>query len=366
MTHIVHLSTVHKATDNRVFHKECAGLAKSGYRVTLVATDAGVGEREGVQMWSLPKPKSRLARLTLSQFRSWRALGKLRPDVLQIHDPELIPMAVAWAKTHRVPLIYDAHEDLVGQIDDKRYLKPVLKKLAKSYAKLLLKLADKFCDAIITATPIIAAKFNNANKTVLYNYPWLSDYPTPAHNEVEGRVVYLGWLTKGRQFNEMVAAVRQAPSAHFVCAGPADATAKTDLQAAIDAAERFEYLGVLTPSQLPEVLATAKLGLVFLEKLPNYETSLPTKLFEYLAAGIPFVASDFEYFKEMFAGWDAGIFVDTENVTECAEAIEELLSDETRRAQMGINGRRAIEEKFNFERELPKLVDLNAKLVASS
>ncbi len=362
LAHIVHLTTVHKPRDNRVFHKECKALADAGYRVTLVATDAGTKPVEGVEMYHLPSPGGRLKRLTLSQVRAWKALRELKPDLLQIHDPELIPLAFAWKKLHKTPVIYDAHEDLVGQIEDKRYLKPALKKAARAYAKFVLNLADRRFDAILAATPIIAAKFQNQKKVVLYNYPWLADFPKIERNEVPGRVIYLGWLTVGRQFNEMWAAVKLVDDAEFVCAGYVDSTAKADLERAIGQ-DGFDYRGVLAPAELPELLATGSLGLVFLQPLPNYMKSLPTKLFEYMAAEVPFVASDFPYWREMFEDADAGVFVDSANSEQAAAVITELLQDRERRAEMGRNGRKVIEEKFNFEKEAPKLIALVEELL---
>ena len=365
---VVHLTTVHNPRDNRIFNKECAALAEAGFDITLMATNAGDESVNGIRMVNLEPTKSRLGRLTIKQRQAWRELKKIQPHVLHTHDPECIPLVLAWKAAHRgrVKVIYDAHEDLVGQIADKRYMKAPVKAAARLYARLVLMMANHLCDAVVVATPIIEKQWTNPSVTVVRNYPWLKDYPQyseDGRDEVAGRVVYVGGLTQGRQFDEMVDATLAVDGATFVCAGPPSDTAKRRIDA-LAGDERFDYRGVIGPKEVPDLLSTAAAGQVFLEPLPNYRESLPTKLFEYMAAGVPFVASDFPYWRQLFGPADAGVFVDTSDVPASAKVIGELLADDERRAQMGRNGRRAIETEFNFERDAPLLVDLTESLAS--
>lgn len=119
---------------------------------------------------------------------------------------------------------------------------------------------------------------------------------------------------------------------------------------------QVDYCGLVPPAELPGVISGARVGLIFLERLPNYENSLPTKVFEYMASGVPFLATDFPAWRELFGDADAGVFVDTDDPAAVAAALGELISDPQRCAELGRNGRRAIEERFGFEAEAAKLV----------
>lgn len=360
MTKFLHLTTAHPPRDNRIFNKEATALAEAGLDVTLAAKQNGSEPVNGVRMVELPTMTGRLERFVRGPVEAWRALGRERPQLVHVHDPELIPMALLWARTHKAGFVYDAHEDLVGQIEDKHYLSPRMKAVARLYARAILMLADRGADGIVAATPVIAAKYRNRNTTVVRNYPWLRDYPQVERQEVDGRVVYVGALTKGRESDIMIETIKAVPESSMLMAGRPDAFTQ-QLIDALGPEDRVDFVGPVAPAEIPGILATGAVGFVFLEPLPNYKESLPTKLFEYMAAGIPFIASDFPYWRDLLEEHDAGIFVDTSTAEAPAAALRELLADPQRRREMGERGRRAIEEHFNFEADVEALVELSRK-----
>ncbi len=362
---IVHLSTVHHARDNRIYNKEVPALLAAGLDVTLViCSDAD--EAAPVPLVALPPPRSRVERLVRTQARAWRVLSRLRPAVLHVHDPELIPLAWAWARRHRARCVYDAHEDLVKQVESKDYLPLLLRPAARWYARALTRFADRRMDGIVAATESIAELYDNPNTVLVRNYPWLSEYdrdPAP----VPGRLVYVGDLSQERKLSFMVEVTRRVrervPAAHLVLAGRPLADA-APVAASFDG-DLVTHLGLLPPEDVPAVLASAQVGLIFLAPLPNYTTSLPTKLFEYLAAGVPFAASDFPAWRETFGPLDAGIFVDSADPAATADGLAALLVDPAECARLGANGRAAVRERFSFEAEAPILVGLAERLGAT-
>jgi len=277
-------------------------------------------------------------------------------------------MTVLWAKRHGAKVIYDAHEDLVAQIATKSYLPSVVKPVVRAVARGLLSLADRAVDGVVTTTDDIARQFGHHRTVVVRNYPWLREFPQVDVPTVPGRVVYAGDLSEERKLSFMVDVVERVrqhrPEAHLVLAGrPLGGTA-----AALDrvtASPAVQHVGLLPPSDVPELISSAAVGLIFLEPLPNYLRSLPTKLFEYMAAGVPFLASDFPFWRQEFEAWGAGRFVDSEDVDATATALLEMLDDEPGRARMGAHGRRAIEQGLNFESQAPALVELTQDLLNS-
>lgn len=361
---IAHLSTLHPPRDNRIFNKECASLAAAGADLWFIGAQDGDEVDQGVKVVGIGKTSGIFGRLVKSQIRAWKALNRVKPKLVHVHDPELIPMVWLWKRTHKAAAIYDAHEDLVGQMDDKAYIPRPLHPLAMAYARLLVRWADRHFNGIVTATPHIRSLYSrNRNAVVVHNYPYLRDYPSDLGVEpIPGRLVYVGMLSQGRQVDIMVEAVRQVPGASLVLAGKADPDIEPLLQP--DENGKITYLGMLPAAEMPGLIATASVGLVFLKPLKNYVDSLPTKLFEYLAAGIPAVVSDFEWLRRLLGETDCCVFVDTTTPDAPAEAIEALLADPERAAAMGARGRKAIEEVFNFEAEVPALVAVSLRALS--
>lgn len=97
---------------------------------------------------------------------------------------------------------------------------------------------------------------------------------------------------------------------------------------------------------------------------PNYVESLPVKLFEYMAAGLPVIASNFPLWKEIVEGNECGLTVDPLNPKEIAETIEYLVKHPEERKRMGENGKRAVKEKYNWEQEAKKLLAVYERLLA--
>lgn len=360
---LVHLSTVHHTRDNRIYNKEVPALLAAGFDVRLVIR-ADADEEFPVPLTALRTPTSRLSRLVGTQLEAWRVLGRLRPRLLHVHDPELIPLAWAWSRTHRARAIYDAHEDLVDMMASKVYLHPLVRPWASGYARLLTRLADRSMDAVVAATVPVASRYSNPNTVVVHNYPWGSDglvEPQP----VPGRLVYVGDLSEERKLSFMIEVTRlvraRIPEAHLVLAGRVLADGEPVISA-LDQ-QMVTHCGLLPPSEIPGVLSAAHVGLIFLEPLANYTTSLPTKLFEYMAASVPFAASDFEYWRQTFGPHDAGIFVDSEDAEAAAAAIADLLADPERCASLGRHGRSAAKAAFSFESEASTLTSLVARLL---
>lgn len=366
MARIVHLSTVHRTRDNRIHNKECKALLAAGHDLTLVVR-ADEDETTPVPIAALPTPSGRLERVLGLQRTAWGRVSALKPEILHIHDPELIPFALAYRARHRATkIVYDAHEDLVGQISTKPYLAGWRRPVARLAAAALIGLADRGFDAVVAATEPVRARFPHAQRrsVVVRNYPWLSDYSADPH-PVPGRVVYVGDLTEERKLTFMLDVIERVradvPEAHLVLAGRPGRECEDTLKARADGVA-VTHLGLLPPDEVPGVTASAQVGLVFLQPLPNYLTSLPTKLFEYMASSVPYLASDFPHWRASFEAHHAGRFADTEDLGATAQALVEMLRDPAGCREMGANGRAVIERELNFEAEARTLVDVVARL----
>ena len=93
---------------------------------------------------------------------------------------------------------------------------------------------------------------------------------------------------------------------------------------------------------------------------------MPIKLFEYMAAGMPVIASDFPLWREIVTDAGCGLLVNPEDAPAIAAAINRLLGDESMARQMGEAGRQAVLSRYSWSAEAQKLVALYAQLERSA
>jgi len=129
--------------------------------------------------------------------------------------------------------------------------------------------------------------------------------------------------------------------------------------------KNVESLGFVDRNGVRDVMSRSMTGLVILHPTINYIDSLPVKMFEYMSAGLPVIASNFPLWKEIVEGNKCGICVDPLNPREIAEAIQWMIEHPEEAKAIGENGRRAAEEKYNWEFEEAKLLSLYQRLLNS-
>jgi glycosyltransferase involved in cell wall biosynthesis len=356
---IVHLTTLHAPLDVRIFVKEARTAAAAGHDVHLVAPGAG-GEQDGVRLHDLgASGEPGLGRLAARLRAAWRATCRLRGDVYHLHEPELIPLAVLLRATG-ARVVYDAHEETPLEVRALHPGRPALGRalsLGWRSAELVLGAA---ADGVVAATPSIAERFPGRKTVVVRNFPTAEEaarFVGGPHAERPPNVVYLGGLTTVRGAHEMAAAIeRVREPARLVLAGPVDAG--LDL-----AGERVDLLGRLSREGVAEVLREARVGLLVLHPVEAHLRSLPIKLFEYLAAGIPVVASDFDFWRGLVG--EAGVLVDPQDVEAIAAAIDGLLADPEAAEAMGVRGREAVAKRFGWTGEGERLLSLYERVGSS-
>lgn len=367
---VVHLTTVHPPFDTRVFHKEAKTLARTGYEVVLIAQhdkDEVVG---GVKIIALPKPRNRFARIFGLTWKAFRLALWEKADIYHFHDPELLPVGVLLKLVTRARIIYDVHEDVPQQILTKHWIPALLRKPLAVTFNAFEKLLARTMDAVVVATEGIAEKFQGFAPVVIHNYPDLKMLPifvSGSSQRDERVLVYAGGISRLRGAVEMVRALEYLNrdrkwNVRIDLIGRFDPPELEQELQAMPGYRWIRYLGWLQPSEVYKYLQKADIGLVCLHPEPRYIEALPVKLFEYMAAGLPVVASNFPLWREIVEGNRCGICVDPLNPLEIAEAIEYLLSHPEEAKRMGENGRRAVEEKYNWEKEAEKLVTLYRNL----
>lgn len=357
---VVHLTSSHPPEDVRIFLKECRSLAKRGFDVHLVAPGSGVRQRDGVTIHGFDLPEgARPVRILRRLWHTWRTARRLHPALCQFHEPELVPVALL-LKLGGARIVYDVHED---------HLSTVIYSARRSGGRLagfrlLENVARRTCDGFVAATPAIAESFPAKRTISLLNYPLLDEF-VPAEADRRGdAVVYIGSITRPRGLHEMVEAIGrvQHPHARLVLIGNFENTELQREAVTLPGWKRVEFLGRLGRAELGKQLALSRLGLVILHPERNYVVSYPTKLFEYMAAGLAVIASDFPFFRELLEPIGCAVFVDPHDPAALAAAIDDLLADVERTEEMGRRGAAAVAKRLNWGAEARKLVDLYASM----
>jgi len=363
---VVHLTSVHEAFDTRIFLKECRSLALAGYEVLLVAPHGADETRDNVRIVAVPRPKGRFERATSTAWRVFRKALSLRADVYHLHDPELLPYGLL-LKLMGKRVIYDAHENLPKDVSSKHYLPGPLRGLL-AFAVDVAERAVCFCfDGIVTVTPGIAVRFPYTRTVLVRNYPLRAEFPSVNGVPYRTRravIVYLGGLNAIRGVRQMVRAVgRLDPSlgAELWLAGMFDPPTLVQELEREPGWARTRHLGWISREEVAARLAQARVGLLVLHPVPNHLDSLPIKLFEYMASGLPVVASRFPAWEAVLE--DAGLFVDPLDELAIAQALTHLLANTDEARRRGESGRAAVDRTLHWEREAGALLTLYGRIV---
>lgn len=367
MIRVTHFSTVHPASDNRLFNKECPTLSEAGYDVTLVAVKDNAPAPTRFRLLASPRENRRLRRML---FGPWRALATVlstRPAICHFHDSELIPVGVV-LKLLGCRVVYDVHEDLSAQIQDKDYLPPIVRPVLGLACTAIERLGGLFFDAVVAATPAIAAKFPPAKTVIVQNFP-LTDELVPVgdvpFSQRPPHIAYVGVATRQRGLLDMVRAVgllEDKPDVRLRFAGKCYPPELADEAAALPGWSRVVSEGWLSRDGIGSMLADCRLGLVLFHQAQNHVRAQPNKLFEYMAAGLPVVASDFPLWRDIINEAGCGLLVDPTNPAAIAAAVRRLLDNPAEAEAMGRRGREAVSKRYNWDVEAGVLLDLYRRL----
>jgi glycosyltransferase involved in cell wall biosynthesis len=309
--------------------------------------------------------------MTTVAFQIFQKAKGVDADLYHFHDPELIPVGLL-LKVLGYKVIYDAHEDtprsLLGGRD---YIPNSLSKATSCLIETIENLAAKHFSAVIAATPAIERRFKNllSNSCNINNYPFINELqalsvPTWANREFA--VAYAGVIDWGRGLREMVQAmglISKRLAVRLKLAGNFPSEQARLIATDLSGWSCVDEMGYLRRRELSCMLSTVRAGLVLFHPSPNHLEALPTKMFEYMSAGIPVIASNFPLWKKIIQEEKCGLCCDPLKPEEIAQAIHWIFDHPDQAQKMGERGRRAVMEKYNWESESKKLLALYKELL---
>lgn len=365
---VAHLTSVHPASDTRIAHRECASLADAGHDVVLVAAGGAEDLPPGVRLRSVPLPRGRVQRMTATIWNVYRAALEEHADVYHFHDPELMGVGLA-LRLRGARVVFDVHEHIPRDIVDKHWIPVPMRRPLAWISTVALRAAHRCYSAVVAATPSIARYFPERRTVVVANYPRLEELGPQVRSEGFSdrprAAVYLGAITELRGLRELLAASASSqlsPGIRIVLAGRFECEALLEKARRSPGWKNVDFSGYCSRADVAQLFSNARVGLLLLQAAGNFEESLPTKLFEYLGAGLPVVISDFMQCSRMVREYDCGIVVDSNDADAAARAISFLIDNPSIAQEMGERGRRLVTEQFQWTTEANKLKQLYAEI----
>jgi glycosyltransferase involved in cell wall biosynthesis len=371
---IIHFTTVHPRSDTRVRLKEVTTLARLWpNQIALFVQDGKGNEVDGdsgffVQDTGAPE-RGRLRRMTVGAWRMYSAIRAARPKIAHFHDPELLPWA-ALLRFSGIKVIYDAHEDLPAATLSKPYIKSGIRKPLAAVVSLVEGFFAKRCTRIVVATPSIGRNFSRLKPQLVQNFPLLAELQSSqvAHNgQVPLHFAYVGGITRIRAALEMVEAIGliAEETARLQMAGTFTGSLGHELEQT-KGWNRVDLHGWADRTKVSKILAGCRAGLVLFYPEPNHIHAQPNKLFEYMSASLPVIASDFPLWREIVDGAGCGLLVDPKDPHAIANAMRWIIDHPAEAAEMGQRGRKAVEQRYNWEAESESLIALYLDLLTAS
>jgi len=364
---IVQLANAHSNFDNRIFNKISKSLASHGYDVDLIVQHDKDETVDGVHIKALPIAENKMDRFVKIMPRLFYKSIQYPPKtVFHFHEPELLPVGFM-LKLFGYTVIYDIHEDNATGILQKEYLPEFFKRVFFRLIVFLEKVAHDQLHTII-AEEYYEERFPKALKVL--NYPkldWAKDLDIERGNPTS--ILYTGSITIDRGAVNHIELLKYLDdSVKLKMIGVCAFSVHEDLKRkAEDYSGRLEIIGASGHVPFKKIIEQYRrkewiVGLAVFPETPHYKRKYLTKFFEYMAAGLPIIYSDFPSWRKLLEPLNVGIPVDPENTKEVVKAIQKVKDSDALRNSMAKNGRKAVLERYNWDEEERKLLDFFKKI----
>lgn len=372
MARICMVSSVHAATDTRIFQREARALARAGHDVAVVAQHPADELVDGIRIHALPTPKHRAHRLAALGAAAFRVARRLRSDVYHLHDPELLPIGPLLGLLTRARIVFDVHEEFASVARNRAWIPRPLRPLAALSYRIAERLFLPLYSAVVTADGATAARCRRIHPhvVVVRNFSTAGPGPVPERAPRTGPAVVfdLGGISALRCAGEIVEAMELLPAsleARLDLGGHCESDSLRERLEGRSGWAHVDYLGPLPHEEALRRLREADVALVLYSPDPNHYEVRSNRLFESMAAGTPLVVSDFPAWRRFVEETGCGVVADPRDPEAIARAIASVLSDPERALRMGEAGLRASAGPYSGSAETARLVAAYAELLAS-
>ena len=364
---IVVLTTCHKPDDDRIYYKEICSLISKYSKVLLIApvSSSEIYELSPcVELYSIPRRRGIFGRL-LTVLEAAMKVVRLRPDICHFHDLDFVIMVPLIKMLCRTAMVYDVHEVYPESMLISPNILLPFRPLAAMIVNIIEKTCAKYCSLIVTADlPNSQSFLSTGVPTVtLFNYPRLSLFqlsPKPAQelsSVISGRriLIYQGTISRDRGLFHMLDGMRilkeEVPEVLLLIVGLNNVSlrAEADVQIQRDGlGDHIHIIPWVAHTEIASYIALAEIGLVPLQPSVKYSKNIPIKVFEYMACGIPLLASDIPSIAYYIKKSMAGVLYDATDAQAFAYQIKRMLDDSAMLQIMSKAGREYVVHHWNW------------------
>jgi glycosyltransferase involved in cell wall biosynthesis len=310
------LSSGHDVADARL-HRHCAALRRAGLTVEVIARGAATDAPDGT-LFRRRRPRGMAARgvqaLLLPAFARGRVIVTLDPDLV-------LAARLRRVLSHRRRLAVDLHEDYLALLRDRAWARGAAGVVARAWVRASIALS-RHADLTVVADEHVPPDAAHS-RLVVRNLPDLSMLPAASAPGPRPRAIYVGDVRRSRGLFTMLRLAELAPDWVFDIVGPVSPGDRGELDqwlATSPAAPRVRLHGRQPPAAAWRLAEGAWLGLSLLQDTPAFQAAIPSKLYEYLACGLPVLTSPLRRSYELVRHSGAG------TVAADAEAAANLLN----------------------------------------
>lgn len=344
----------------------CKTLSRS-FRVYLIVADGKGNELfDNIEIIDIGK-QSRVLSILRNQPNLYNVVKSINANIYHFHDPELLPFALKMQKAG-YKFIYDVHEDLPLDIFNKDKIPQLFRPLISFFVKKYENYSVKRLSFVVTATDHIKNKLaKSTNKVVsIKNYPDLNvDYFNDIQYTKNNSICYLGLLNKSRGILELLNVIKIS-NVHLNLAGR---FVNPEFQSLCESSEGWlntSYYGNIPQHDSISLMRNSAIGMMLHHPNKAYSYALPIKLLEYMACGLPIIVSDYPICREILGESNCGYLVNVFDEEKIKTHIHFLLNNPDIAEQMGMEGRKLVETKYNWINELNSLESVYYQILNSS
>ena len=370
---VLFVQSVPHAHHPRHHYRLAAALGEAGYDVTTLAPrDLSPGQVDAVPVEYLPPRRGRLARMTSAPL-TVLAAARRRPMVVHVVSLDLLPWAVLLRLLRRCVVLYDSNEEYDSMMLIKEWLPAPSRRLLGRLVRWAEPWLAGRLDSATTALPATQEKFSRAGvrSVLVRNFPPLSLTENGLPGGERRYDVLLGGSLPDDQIPLLAATAaeleRLRPGVRWLVAARSYGEREQRmLETALEeegVRDLFEVRYNVPFTEMQAVMAASAVGFVLYPTDVNYGARIPIRIFEYMASGLPFVASDLPTTAAFTRGRGVAELVAAGEPVAYAGALAALLDDPERQASMSARGPVLAREEYNWQRESRKLVDLYRSLV---
>lgn len=370
------LNVLHAHDDKRVFQKIARSLVQAGHEIVSIVPGPAPREAQGIRFLAYPVAHSKMQRF-LAIFRLVQLGRAERAGVYYAPESESWVAALIIKALTGARVVFDEHEHVPTELSKffPRVSRPVIEWLTVRFMRLFA----RYTDLIILTRESFRDQWHGLRTPLVtiintnHLQPVCAEIPAELQARFAGRptVIHQGIFGDIRGSWQLLGAVKllaqEMPDIRCIVLGPYVYGSEDDYRAAIVEAgleDHLLLLGTVPYEEVPAYIALAQAGLILFQPGPlNHTLAMPHKLFDYMREARPTVAPAFALeVRHIIQESDCGLLIDVTQPRAIADAILSLLRNPAEAQRLGENGRSAVEERYNWQREERILLDAFAAL----